>query len=126
MSQITVEGVVKLGDECRVAYVGEGLDGAVHIGATDFQIWATEFLKDKQGKVFLAIASDFLIGDTSFEGIAKLQMGWGYSEYTPMDADEFFIGPHDILAILKGLEGKSVTVWLGDSPLNILQEAKIT
>lgn len=117
--QKTLSGKLSYGDGYRV--YEDDKPGAVHIGDVDFFLWADEFITGKEGeKIWFSVAADFLIGDTTWDGIAQLQQGWGYSEYTPIDADEFFVGPHDILAILRGHEDKDVTVWIADEPLNLL------
>lgn len=65
----------------------------------------------------------FAFGDERFTGDLSCGVGWGYSEYTPMDADKLLVGPHDILAILGQHEGKKATVWFADEPFNPMEPA---
>lgn len=133
--KLIFSGTVSSGDSSRVSYCREhksdegclaacdDKDGALWIGDHDVVsevgdvTWA--------GPVNVAIASDFLLGNTTYAGALKIAEGWGYSEYTPMDSDELLVGPHDLLKIIGELEGRDVTVWFADEPLNILEGAVI-
>ena len=66
------------------------------------------------------------IGDSRFSGDLD---AWyeteGYSEYTPGDPAKLTVGPHNILPILERHEGKTVTMWIADEPINTLEDYPI-
>lgn len=111
------EGVVTLGDDYRVSYSGSPYDknGAVWIGDSDMvtEIEEARFTKP----VTVGIA------DETFDGDLFVETGWGYSEYTPMDPDVLKVGPHDLLQILSQYEGQSITLWVSEGPINLLEES---
>jgi len=117
-ARLVFEGRVEEGDSSRVSADDE--DGAIRIGGRDVvsEVGATF---PERTPLFVAIASDFLLGNCTFEGALKVAEGWGYSEYTPMESDEFSVGPHDILRQLAELSGRNATLWISDAPLNILE-----
>lgn len=83
------------------------------IGGTDFirQIHEAPF----GGAVTVVIADSTFDGDLScWEGSR------GYGEYTPGDAAELTVGPHNILEILDRYNGQGVTMWVADEPINTL------
>lgn len=83
------------------------------IGGVDFieVIDETPF----NGPVTLAIADERFTGDLDCtEGLE------GYSEYTPGEAPELKVGPHNILDILDRYEGQEITLWIADEPINTL------
>lgn len=77
------------------------------------------------GPVTCAIYCGTLTGDTAFQGALRIQEGSGYSEYTPIDDDELFVGPHDLLKIIGELDGQEITVWFADEPINVLEGVKV-
>lgn len=113
MKALRFEGVVELGDYCRVAFDDE-LNGSVHIGGVDVvdAIYEAKFTK----------AVTVGIADETFDGDLFVDTGWGYSEYTPMDPDVLKVGGHDLLEILSRHEGKNITVWVSEGPINLLEE----
>lgn len=121
--KIVFSGKVESGCSSRTSD-GDEKDGALWIGGKDVvsEVGAITW----SGPVTVAIASDFLLGNTTYAGALKIAEGWGYSEYTPMDDDQLFVGPHDLLKIIGELEGRNVTVWFADEPLNILEGAVIS
>lgn len=136
--KLVFEGKVSCGDSSRVGYCWkedkhgtEGVhtaedcpekDGAVWIGSHDI---VSEVGEVKwEGPVTCAIYAGSLVGDTAFQGALRLAEGWGYSEYTPMDSDKLFVGPHDLLEIIGGMEGEHITVWFADEPINVLEGVK--
>jgi hypothetical protein len=107
------DGIVKLGDPCRVdRWEGEP-DGAVWIGDRDL---VTEVEESFEGKT-VTIG----IMDEQFDGELFIETGWGYSEWTPMDSDQLHVGGHDILAILERYEGQHVKVVVSDEKVNLLE-----
>lgn len=113
MTVLRFAGVVQLGDEYRVE--SEHVHGAVRVGGADV-VASVDGVK-WDGPVTFAMADDRWTGDVAVE------LGWGYSEYTPMDADKLWVGEHDIIARLVEHEGKQVTVWFADEPVNLLDES---
>jgi hypothetical protein len=107
------KGKIEFGDSCRVG--NDDLDGAIHIGGVD--VIAELEPKEFNGKVTVAIA------DQRFTGDLSVDMGWGYSEYTPMESDELTVGAHDILKTLRQYEaGQEITLWVADEPINTLED----
>jgi hypothetical protein len=116
MKALRFEGLVQNGDYCRVSYgdTDDDLNGAVHIGGVDV-VDAIDEAKFT-GLVTVGIA------DETFDGDLFVDTGWGYSEYTPMDPDVLKVGGHDLLEILSRYEGKSITVWISEGPINLLED----
>lgn len=112
MTILKFEGVVTTGDGFRV-YEDE-TSGSVHVGDHDvvYEVETTEWA----GPVTFALADERWSGDLA------VATGWGYSEWTPIDDDRLFVGPHDIVAIIRGHEGESVTVWFADEPVILLAD----
>lgn len=106
------QGRVEMGDSCRVS--DEDENGSVRIGDVDFV--------DKVGETTFRSPVTVAIADERFAGDLELEYGWGYSEYTPMEADKLQVGEHDILQILERYEGKEITVWVADEPINTLAD----
>jgi hypothetical protein len=105
------DGIVTRGeDPCRVD--SQETQGAVRVGDRDLVEEVSE--TTWSGPVTVALADERYSGDLAYE------LGWGYSEYTPMDADELTVGPHDVIEILLRHEDKSLTVWVADEPFNTL------
>lgn len=109
MTALEFHGIVERGDAYRVE--SDTRDGDVRIGGVDFlgSIADNRFT----GRVIVGI------GDERFIGEPDAELGWGYSEYTPMDQDQFTVGPHDILARLRALEGQTVIVTISNEAINI-------
>lgn len=73
------------------------------------------------------------IGDERFITTADdfhVQMGWGYSEYTPMDPDSLWIESrplgwppvtHDLLEIIRSHVGKQIVLTVSDEAINLLE-----
>lgn len=103
-------GIVTLGDASR-----SGADekyGAIYIGDQDV-VGVIEETKFKNS-VTMAVA------DKRFSGDLDVDLGWGYSEYTPMDDDKLTVGPHNIIEILGRYDEQTVTLWIADEPINTL------
>ncbi len=103
------KGIVTCGDEYRVASYGQS--GSVWIGGVD----VLERLDCLSGQTVI-------VGwmDQAFDGELFVMTGWGYSEYTPMDADAMRVGPHNLLTMLSEQEGKEVTLVVSTEPINLL------
>lgn len=70
------------------------------------------------GSVTLAIADERFDGDLYAYGGQP-----GYSEYTPAEPAELTVGPHNMMDILDRYQGKIVTLWVADEPVNTLADA---
>ena len=114
------EGKVVLGDEFRVFCCDPS--GAIHIVEKGvFRDVVQEITDADWGGTFYESAKVTIgICDDTFTGDLFVQTGWGYSEYTPMDTDELRVGDHDLIEILKRYEGKLITLFVSDEPVNIL------
>lgn len=75
-------GQVQFGDSSRLS---DELNGALWIGGMDVIDELTEQFKDND-QVRVTIN-----GEVVAEGRIFIDLGWGYSEYTPMDSDDFAI-----------------------------------
>ena len=104
-SDLTFEGMVELGDSSRTSDDDGTKLGAVHIGGRDVVDevgdWASRI---DDSKVFVSIQ------DLQYDGQLEIAIGWGYSEYTPMENDEIFVGSHNLIKIMKSYEGKPIRV----------------
>ena len=106
------DGAIAFGDEYRVAE-DDALNGSVHIGGRD--VLAEVDDAGFTNPVTVAIADERYSGDLAYE------IGWGYSEWTPVEEDKLTIGPHNIIALLsRHPEGAVVTLWIADEPFNTL------
>lgn len=112
MTVLMLNGIVECGDGARVAE--EGLRGAVYVGGRDL-------VEEVFDAGFGGAPVTFAFVDERHEGPLAIDFGYGYSEYTPVEWDKLFIGPHDILKILEGCEGRFVTVWFADEPFNRIE-----
>ena len=105
------QGVVTLGDECRVGFENEDgavlIDGHDIIGEIDAESWANPVIVG--------------IGDERFLGELDVDLGWGYSEYTPMDSDKLKVGTHDLVEVLRRMENKIVVVTISDESINLVE-----
>jgi len=106
MSQMThykVSGEVSLGDEYRCCYEEGEQCGSVHIGDIDIvdQIHEHKWQHDVVALINVVVVSS---------GHAVTEIGWGYSEYTPMDGDRLQVNGVDLLDVLRKYEGQDVTL----------------
>jgi len=69
-------------------------DGAIRIGGVDI---VDEIAEAKWGTDVRVI----LDGEVLANGKAVTTLGWGYSEWTPMEEDSFSVGECDVLDRLK-------------------------
>ena len=107
------DGLIEFGDPYRCDEEEEALHGYIHIGGVDV-LSAVENAQFK-GPVTVAIADERYSGDLAYE------VGWGYSEVTPVEDDKLTVGPHNILKLLSRYgEHEIVTLWIADEPFNTL------
>lgn len=110
MTTLHFAGTVTRGDECRVSYDAE--DGSVLIGDRDV---VDEALGAFPAGTDVTVA----VADSRWSGPLEGEMGYGCSEFTPMDSDSLTVGPHDVVELLLALEGQHVDVWIADEPLDL-------
>lgn len=101
-----VQGTVTCGDKWRCMVNGTK-DGAIFIGNSDI---IDEIHERGWGESVKAFINGNLVG----QGKAFTELGWAYSEYTPMDDDECIIGDTNLIEFLEKLEGKEVTLVITD------------
>ncbi len=103
------EGVVEVKDDpCRV----ESGDGWVWIGGKDFlaEVEPAKF----SGPVTIALADARFTGDTLLADV-----GYGYSEFTPVDCDKLKVDELNVIQVLaEGYAGQTVTLWIADEPID--------
>ena len=104
MTYMNLHGVVKCGNECRV---GDEDIGAVLIDGRDL---VDEILEESWGDNTTLYLNGIALGCGKVTG----DLGWGYSEYTPMDSDELSFGGVDVLEALKAREGETVSIVVSD------------
>lgn len=110
--KLIFKGKVTSGDSCRT---GGEPDGAYRVGDDDVILRLLDLSPEKKFTVAIA--------DERFEGHITGELGWGYSEWTPMDSDELRCGPHNLIEALAGHEGKEITMWVSDEPINVLEQS---
>jgi hypothetical protein len=96
----TYSGAIEAGDECRVAYDDED-NGAVWIGGVDVINNLDDVMPN--ALVVLKVAD---LEHAIFSGDGRTELGYGYSEWTPMDKDKWYIGDIDVLTELLNHVGK--------------------
>lgn len=107
------DGPIQFGDSYRVDETEDALHGLVHIGGVDVLAAVAETRFSQPVTVALA--------DERYSGSLAYEIGWGYSEWTPVEDDKLTVGPHNILKILARYnEGEVVTLWIADEPINTL------
>jgi hypothetical protein len=61
------------------------------------------------------------LGDETFSGDTYLYPGCrGYSEWTPVELSQLYVGDHDVFQRLRQMVGQVVTLWIADEPVNTL------
>lgn len=111
--KINLNGTVALGDTNRCDG-DEGPPGAIQIGGVDLVSLVDSKKFDKPVTV--------AIMDERYQGDLSVDLGWGYSEYTPMDPDTLKVGDHDLIKILERLNGQLVRVVISDEPVDLGEE----
>lgn len=109
--KLVFQGVVELGDPSRV---GRDENGAIHVGGRD--VIGEVGCADWSGPVTVAYA------DKRFSGPLEWNIGYGYSEWTPMESDALTVGEHDLIRELEQYEGEVITLWIADEPISILDD----
>lgn len=99
-------GIVDSGDAWRCM---DGKQGAIFIGETDI---VDEIYERKWAPAVRA----FINGTLVAEGPSVSEVGWGYSEYTPMDQDKCNVGTVNLIDELEKFVGKEVTLLVTDEP----------
>jgi len=110
--KLKFKGILDFGNYCRVAGDGEN-NGSIFIGGKDVisEIAKAGFL----GKITVGIA------DKRFNGDLEVDLGWGYSEWTPIESDRLKVGSHNLIEILERYSGEEITMWVSDEPINLLE-----
>lgn len=104
------KGVLEFGDPCRC---DSDINGAFLIGDVD--------VLDELGSTHFDNPVTVAVADKRFSGELNIELGWGYSEYTPMDDDKMEVGEHNIVGIIGQYEeGQELTLWVADEPVNVL------
>lgn len=105
MTRLEFRGKVSCGDGCRVSY--DEVSGAVHIKGIDVVDAIAEESWTKNVRVILD-------GNEVANGHLVAEVGWGYSDWTPMDSDEVLVGECNLVDQLQVLEGQSVHLIVED------------
>jgi hypothetical protein len=113
MTTLKFVGKVEFGDSCRSDPAEP--EGYLHIGGRDVvaEVEEAKF----RGPVTVGIAN------ATFTGDLFVETGWGYSEFTPMEADRLRVGQHDLDDILGASgEDEDITLWISDEPIDLMAE----
>jgi len=85
----------------------------IRIGGVDV-VAAIEAAWKETARVTVALA------DERFTGMLDVDSGArGYSEWTPAETATLRAGEHDVLARLRVLDGRRVTVWVSGRPVDV-------
>jgi hypothetical protein len=105
--RLEFKGVVTTGDCCRCSEDPDMQYGCAYIGGRDL---VDEIAEEKwSDNVRVSLNGEDLANGTVVTGI-----GWGYSEYTPVDSDVAKVGECDLLDRLIALEGQEVHLIIED------------
>jgi len=113
MSVLQFSGVITRGDSCRV--LDDEPEGDILIGGVDFLAAVDNAFKSGQS-VTVGILDDAV---ETVAGSLAVDLGWGYSDYTPVDADSLSVGGSDVLKALARRENQQVTVVVSDGPIDL-------
>lgn len=102
-------GVLEVGDKWRCGADGDE-PGSILIGGKDF----VDEVLDVDWPTNTTVYVD---GVEIAKGSMNGMLGSGYSEYTPIDADELSLGDVDVIGELLKYEGKKVNVVVSDEDL---------
>lgn len=106
------QGILEFGDSSRTDL--NEIEGAFLIGGRDV-------LGELEGTIFASPVT-IAIADERFTGDLNIELGWGYSEWTPVELDTLLVGEHDIIKIVgQHQEGEEITLWVADEPVNIIE-----
>jgi hypothetical protein len=103
MTHYKVSGEVALGDGYRCSADQDEKCGSVHIGDIDI---VDQIHEHKWQHDVVALVNGVVVAT----GAAVTEVGWGYSEYTPMDEDVLQIDGVSLLDVLRQYAGKDVTL----------------
>lgn len=112
--RLSFSGLVTTGDAYRVD--SEETPGSVHVGGKDVVETIHDARPQFKGPVTVAVLDD------RYEGDLYTDLGWGYSDWTPMDPDSLKVGDHDLVEILERHEGKQVRLVIADEPIDLGDE----
>lgn len=125
--KLVFKGIVSWGDDsCRCDDLSDGeKEGTAYIGNVDVVGLVCDTWSSKK-KVICGLATSTLVDivNGNIEGDIDAEIGWGYSEFTPMDSDSLKVGSHDLLEILERHIGENVILWISEQPFNILEETE--
>src|SRR6478609_7606345 len=113
MSVLQFSGVITRGDSCRVS--DDEPEGDILIGGVDFLAAVDNAFKSGQS-ITVGILDDAV---ETVAGSLAVDLGWGYSDYTPMDEDSLTVGGSDVLKALARRENQQVTVVVSDGPIDL-------
>lgn len=110
--KIDLTGRISLGDAYRV---DENEDwGAVFVGGVDL----VQMVIDKKFTKPVTVA----VMDERYHGDLVSDLGWGYSDWTPVDSDELKVGGHDLIEILSRMDGQAVRIVISDEPVDLMED----
>lgn len=104
--RLEFKGLVTSGDSCRCSDQEEQM-GDIYIGGRDICDEVNEQKWSDNVRVTLN-------GEELANGTCVTEVGWGYSEYTPIESDEITVGSCDLLDRLNGFVGQDVHVVIED------------
>lgn len=105
--RLEFKGVVTTGDSTRCNDCADQM-GDIYIGGSDICDEVNEQKWSSDVRVTLN-------GEELANGTCVTQVGWGYSEYTPVEDDVVIVGSCDLLERLRSLDGQDVHVVIEDA-----------
>ena len=103
--RLEFNGIFETGDAFRVSL--DEAHGAILISGVDV---VDEIAERKWGQAVRVLLNGELVAN----GNVVTELGWGYSEYTPLESDELNVGACDLIERLEALGGQEVTLVIED------------
>jgi hypothetical protein len=103
--RLEFKGIVETGDAFRVSEVNA--HGAIWIGGVNV---VDEIAEQKWAEAVRVLLNGELVAN----GNVVTELGYGYSEYTPVESDELNVGACDLIERLEALVGQEVTLVIED------------
>lgn len=101
--RLKFKGVVQSGNDSRQFQEEDPNDFArVYIGGCDFL--------EEVERLCEGVVTVTLDGELLFSGDSVVTLGWGYSEFTPMEGDSWYRDGEDVLSKVLEKEGQEVTL----------------
>lgn len=105
--KLEYNGLIKVGDSSRCSSDEDELLGSIWVGDRDL---VDDVYEHKWGPNVRMLVDDKVIG----HGPCVVELGYGYSEFTPLEDDTLKLGGVDVIHVLRGYDGQLVKVVVTD------------